>query len=246
MSMNPPVHFNRGVIEPIACVKEGWALVKDRYWVFFGVVALGLLIASFVPMAVLMGPMFCGIYLTYFSHRRNQPVELGTLFRGFDYFGQSLIATLIHIVPLMVVLLPAYILSYAAFFVLLASQGNNPEPSVVFGFIGIAVVFWLLIVLVILFVSVLFSFTYPLIVDRGLSGIDAVKLSSKAALANFWRLLGLLLLQTLLGTVGALFCYVGAFFVLPITFGALAVAYENVFGLAEVTPDLPPPPPTFT
>ena len=243
--MNPPFHFNRGVVEPIACLKEGWALVKDRYWVFFGVTALGILITSFVPMAILMGPMFCGIYLTYFSHRRNQPIELGTLFRGFDYFGQSLIATLFHMLPLMVVLMPAYILTYVAFFVMLASQGNNPEPAVVFGFIGVAAVFWILLLLFILFVSVLFSFTYPLIVDRGLTGTDAVKLSSRAALANFWPLLGLLVLQTLLGAVGMLFCYVGAFFILPITFGALAVAYEKVFGLAEVTPNLPPPPPTF-
>ena len=197
-------------------------------------------------MAILMGPMFCGIYLTYFSHRRNKPIELGTLFRGFDYFGQSLIATLIHIVPLMVVLIPAYLLTYVAFFVMLASQGNNPEPAVVFGFIGVAAVFWILLLLFILFVSVLFNFTYPLIVDRGLTGIDAVKLSLRAALANFWQLLGLFVLQALLGAVGMLFCYVGALFILPISFGALAVAYENVFGLAEVTPNLPPPPPTFT
>ena len=80
-----------------------------------------------------------------------------------------------------------------------------------------------------------------------MSGIDAVKLSAKAALANFWPLLGLLLLNGLIGFAGVLLCYVGIFLALPVTFAAIAVAYEQVFGLGEVQgPILPPPPPTFT
>ena len=64
-------------------------------------------------------------------------------------------------------------------------------------------------------------------------------------MANFWRLLGMLLLTGLLTFVGVLFCYVGAFLVMPISFAAIAMAYEQVFGLGEVQPNLPPPPPTF-
>jgi uncharacterized membrane protein len=81
-----------------------------------------------------------------------------------------------------------------------------------------------------------------------LQGIDAVKLSAKAAFANFWRLLGLSLISGLMGFVGLLFCYVGAFFVMPISYAALAVAYEQVFGIsnAPVGPNVPPPPPVFT
>jgi uncharacterized membrane protein len=75
-----------------------------------------------------------------------------------------------------------------------------------------------------------------------------VKLSIKAGMANFWQLLGMLLLNGLLSLVGVLFCYVGAFLVLPIGFAAIATAYEQVFGLEEggLQPNLPPPPPTFT
>ena len=53
--------------------------------------------------------------------------------------------------------------------------------------------------LLIMLVSVLFTFTYPLIVDRRLRGLDAVRTSAKAALANFWPLLGLLLLTGVTG-----------------------------------------------
>ena len=47
--------------------------------------------------------------------------------------------------------------------------------------------------------SIGFAFAYPLIVDRRLSGVNAVKLSFKAGMANFWRLFGLLMLNGLLG-----------------------------------------------
>jgi uncharacterized membrane protein len=79
-----------------------------------------------------------------------------------------------------------------------------------------------------------------------LSGFDAVKLSFRAALANFWRLLGLSLLSAVLGLGGALLCFVGIVLVYPIAFAAIAIAYEQVFGLGEPVSNLPPPPPTFT
>jgi hypothetical protein len=48
-----------------------------------------------------------------------------------------------------------------------------------------------------------------------------------------------------LGFAGVLLCYVGVFLVIPITLAAVAVAYEQVFGLGEPASNLPPPPPTF-
>jgi uncharacterized membrane protein len=74
-----------------------------------------------------------------------------------------------------------------------------------------------------------------------------VKLSFKAAMANFWRLLAMNLLTGVMATVGMAFCYVGIFLVFPISYGAIASAYEQVFGLAHAREEsnLPPPPPTF-
>jgi len=88
----------------------------------------------------------------------------------------------------------------------------------------------------------------PIIVDRGVPGFDAVKLSFRAGFSNFWRLLGMSLLGGLLSIGGMLLCYVGIILVFPITLSAVAVAYEQVFGLSEpgdLAPNLPPPPPTF-
>ena len=125
------------------------------------------------------------------------------------------------------------------------SQGGEPNPAAFVGFMALFGFFWLFVVLLVIVMGVLFTFAYPLIVDRRLSGLNAVKLSIRAAMANFWRLLGMMLLTSLLNFVGVLFCYVGAFFVIPIGFGAIAAAYEQVFGLGNVQPNLPPPPPSF-
>ncbi len=249
--MNTPadaIEFRRGTVRPMDCLKGGYELVKNQYWLFVGICAVGMIIASVVPLGILMGPMMVGIYLTLFKQRRSQPVEFGDLFKGFDYFGESLVAALLHMVPIFVLLIPTYIIFYISMFAMIASQGGrDPEPGLLLGFLGFWGLIWLLLMVVMILISVAFTFAYPLIADRRLSGIDAVKLSMKAALANFWGLLGLMLISGFLGFLGIMLCYVGWFLLMPITFGAIAVAYEQVFGLNEavVQPDLPPPPPSF-
>jgi hypothetical protein len=238
------IEFRRNVVKPIECLKAGHELVRSQYWLFVGISAVGMIIAGVVPLGILMGPMMCGVYLTLFKQRRGQRIEFGDLFKGFDYFGESLIAALLHIVPVFVVLVPTYIIFYISMFAMMAAGGS--DPSIVLGFFGFWAIVWIVLIAILILLSMVFTFAYPLIVDRRLSGFDAVKLSMKAAMANFWGLLGMMLLSSLMTFVGVLLCYVGAFLVMPITFGAVAVAYEQVFGLSEGTgPDLPPPPPSF-
>ena len=241
------IEFRRNAVEPMECLKAGWNLIKNQYWLFVGITAVGVIIGSVVPLGILMGPMMCGLYLALFQTRRGQPIEFGILFKGFDYFGDSVVATLLHMIPLVVVFVPSYILFYVAFFVMMSQQrGSEPNSGAMLGFFGFFAVFWLVMIVLLILVSVVFTFIYPLIVDRRLSGVEAVKLSIRAAMANFWRLLGLILLTGLMSFVGVLFCYVGAFFVMPISFAAIATAYEQVFGLGEIQPNLPPPPPIFS
>ncbi len=250
MTNNHQIPFQRNAVEPVQCIKAGWNLVKDQYWLFVGMCIVGWLIGSAVPLGILMGPMMCGLYLAFFKKRRGQAIEFGTLFKGFDHFGPSVVATLLHVLPILAVVIPAYVLFYVGFFVTMVAQGGNePNPAAMFAVFGMFGLFWLVIIVILIIVSIGFIFTYPLIVDRrGMQGFDAVKLSFRAAMANFWRLLGLMMLSFLLGLLGVLLCYVGVFLVIPISYAAIATAYEQVFGLSnpnDVRSDLPPPPPTF-
>ena len=144
-----------------------------------------------------------------------------------------MIATLLHMIPIVIVIAPAYILYIVGMFGMMASsQNGEPNPGAMLGFLGVFAVVWLVIMLLMIVLSVVFAFAYPLIVDRRLKGFDAVKLSIRAGFANFWSLLGMLILTGLLTFVGVLFCYVGAFLVMPISFAAIVAAYEQVFGLS--------------
>ncbi len=248
--MTPEIPFKRQAVEPVQCLKNGWELVKDQYWLFVGISAVGFIIGNAVPLGILLGPMMCGQYLTFFKKRRGEPIEFGLLFKGFDFFGPSLVATLLHIVPILAIVIPAYFIFYITMVVSMVAQGNSnePNPGVAFGIMGGFMLFWLVVMVVIIVISIGFTFSYPLIVDRKLQGMDAVKLSFKGAMANFWRLLGLSILSGLLTLAGALLCYVGMFLVFPIAYAAIASAYEQVYGLAapgDINENLPPPPPKF-
>ena len=63
--------FRTGVIKPVECLKDGWALIKDQYWLFFGISLVGILIGGTVPV-VLMGPMMVGIFLCLLQRQRQQ------------------------------------------------------------------------------------------------------------------------------------------------------------------------------
>src|ERR1700752_445517 len=244
----PELVFRHGAVRPGECLSDAWVLVKDQYWLFVGMCAVGLLIASAIPLGILMGPMMCGLYIAFFKRRRGEPIEFGMLFKGFDYFGPSVVATLLHVVPILVVVIPAYILFYVFFLLSAVAQGNDPNPGPMLGVMVMFVIFWIVMFIAITFLSIGFTFVYPLIVDRKLPAFDAVKWSFKAALANFWGLLLLMLLTGVLLGCGMLLCYVGMFLVFPIQYAAIAIVYEKVFGLSDpnqMVSNLPPPPPSF-
>jgi len=248
--MTPEIPYKRKAVDPVECIKAGWELVKPHYWLFVGMCIIGYFIGTAVPLGILMGPMMAGLYLTFFKLRRREPIEFGTLFKGFEFFGPSLVATLLHAIPVVAIVVPTYLLFYVSFFfaAVAQSQSQNPNPL---GVLGVFFTFFLVILVIsvlLVIISIGFVFAYPLIVDRRLNGLDAVKVSFKAGLANFWRLLGLLLLNGVMSMVGVAFCIVGMFLVLPIAYGAIAAAYEQVFGLKdprEFGSNLPPPPPVF-
>jgi hypothetical protein len=218
------------------CLRDAWSLIKDKYWLFLGITAVGILIGSLGPMAILLGPMMCGIYLCMLARLRGEPVSFELLFKGFDYFSQSVIATLIQVLPVMVLVLPVYLIFFFLFMSKMkAAGGRSPrgappiDPSELFPIFIIFFVVLFALVLVASVIGVLFIFSYPLIVDRRLAALDAVKTSVRAVTANLGGMLGLLVLNLLLSFVGVLFCYVGAILTMPIGLAAWAVAYRRVF-----------------
>jgi uncharacterized membrane protein len=230
------IPFNRVSIAPLAYLQESWNRVRDQYWLFLGITAVGLLISGLGPLGILTGPMMCGIYLCYRAKAQGLPVRFDMLFKGFDRFVESFIASLLMMAATLVVLLP---LIFMLVLLLLFSIGGltavrNPPEGAIVGVVLLYIGAFLVVIVISMLVGMLFTFTFPLLVDREIKGVEAVKLSMRAALANFWGLLGLGLVTICLSLVGMCFCYIGAFLVLPITFGVHWITYERVFGLNVV------------
>src|SRR4030095_3417827 len=159
--MSFPLHeteFRRNAVQPVECIKVGWDLVRSQYWLFVGITAIGMIIGSLVPLWLLLGPMMCGIYLALFRTRRGQPIELGTLFKGFDYFGDAVIAALLHMIPILLVILPAYFLYLVGMFGMMATSRNGePDPAALLGFFAVFGAVWLVIMLIMILLSVVFT-----------------------------------------------------------------------------------------
>ena len=236
--------FRVGVIQPVECIKEGWALIKDQYWMFLGLTIVAMLIGGVVPI-VLMGPMMVGLFLCFFEKLARRPFEFGLLFKGFDHFVPGLIVTAIKIIPILVVMLPFYFIMVATMMTTMPRDHATPEDMSRFvtSLFGIEMIFVVIVMVVSICIEIFFMFAYPLIADRKLSGLDAVKLSFKAGKANFGGVLGLLVLNALLGILGVFLCFVGVYLYLPIAFAAQAVAYRRVFPELTQTFASPPPPP---
>jgi uncharacterized membrane protein len=131
---------------------------------------------------------------------------------------------------------------FFAFAYTVVPNTRGDAPPVIF---WVALVFFMFVVgIVSLIIHTLFLFSYPLVVDRKLSGVDAIKTSYRAALKNLGGILGLILLMFGLTILGVLACYVGVFFLLPVSFATYAAAYRRVFpDIGTLNPASPPPPP---
>ena len=238
-----PMEFRRGAVAPMECLKEGWATIKDQYWLFLGICVVGMLVGSAFAI-VLMGPMMCGIFLSYLQHMRGERVTFEGLFKGFDYFGQSIIATLIQAIPALLIIVPIYLVMVVGMVTALSSSPGHEgqEAFMSMLFVGMGVMFAAIILFSII-AGIFFMFTFPLIVDRRLSGLQAVKTSVRAGLGNFSGVLGLTLLNALLSFGATFLCYIPGLLVLPITLAAQAIAYRRVFPDIGPVNMAPPPPP---
>ncbi len=95
--------------------------------------------------------------------------------------------------------------------------------------------------------------TFPLIVDRRLDFWPAMQLSRKLVTKHWWKFLGFLVVLGLINMAGLLACGFGLFITFPLTFAALAYAYDDIIGAVKspagassatpaVAPSAPPMP----
>lgn len=227
--------FRKGVIQPVECFKEGWEIIKNDYWLFFAISLVGMLIGG-VSMYILVGAMMCGIYYCFLQKIDGKPVSFDTLWAGFNYIMPSLIVTVFIVVPMFVLLGIIY-----APMIMAAVMGSKLSPDELLQLFLGAFVVDVIVALVMTCFHTLLLFSFALIVDRKLGGIDSMLTSAKAVWNNLSGVAGLIGVGILLTIPTILTCGIGAYFLLPIMLAGYSVAYRKMFPSMERNYNPPPP-----
>lgn len=230
--------FRTGVISPVECVKEGFELIKKDYWLLFAILIVGAMIGGFT-MYILGGAMFCGIFYAYIKAIDGKPVVFDDLWKGMNYFGPGLVVVLFMIVPMFVYYIFAYFTLIAALF----GGAQAGEAGMVGALVVVGIIDLIVLIALVCFHTLL-MFALPLIVDRNLGAMDAIKTSARAVWANMSGVAGLFVVNFALGFVGYLALCIGIYFVIPIMIAGNVVAYRRVFPSLEMRPNAYPPPPS--
>ena len=188
-------------------IEQGFNLYKEN----FGILVLASLIAvivSSITVGILAGPMAAGVLLIVFQlyDRKESQPEVGTLFRGFDFFLNSFLFFVVWGIAVFVVSL----------------------------ILGLVPCIGQLASLFVVFVAhALLMFGLFLIVDRNMEFWPASVASFNMVKRNFWSFLGFSIVSNLIGGIGAVACGIGVVFTLPIQVCILTVAYREIFNGEE-------------
>ena len=227
------IGYRKVDIRPIDRLKEAGGLMGDQYWLFVGIVLVGAIIGGLVPV-ILLGPMMCGIFKCYLDRAYGRQTNFESLFKGFDYFLESLIVSVVLTVAVAVVILPLGCL----FGGLLAVLGGNGEGSaaVVVMMLLLMFVIFFVFILVMMVMNLVFHFAFLLIVDQGAKAMPAIKASFGATMANIGGLFGFAIAATALCLLAMLCCYFPVYLALPYVLGATTLIYRDIFSVKPASP----------
>ena len=183
-------------------IQQGWELYKANIgaWIVASLLAI---VISVATLGILSGPMMAGLaWMALVLVDRKEPkLQMGDVFKGFDYFLQSFLFYLVWGVIMLAISVISLIPCIGALVVIVVSIAL--ETALMFGMF--------------------------LIVDKKMEFWPASMLSLNVVKPNFFPFLGLLVVAMLIGQVGMIACGIGVIVTMPIAVCILAVAYRNVF-----------------
>ena len=238
-----------GQIDVSSCLTRSWTLYRSEFGLIFFttlVVTLASAAASGFPYIgpfigfALNGVLYGGLYSFYLKLIRGQKAELPDAFDGFRIALWPLV--LASIVTSVLMTAAMFIAALPIIFTIVPvahKYGKDPTmaPDILLAALGTGTVLNLIFcVLVALSLYLFWIFTFPLIIDKRMDFWPAMETSRKAVLSNLRGMVGLLFSGILLIILGVFACCIGVFFTLPIFCGAVAYAYEDLFGNSVTVP----------
>jgi hypothetical protein len=198
-------------------------------------------IALQAGIALILAPLFGGLYYIFIQRIRGLPAGVGDVFIGFQkMFSQLFLGNFVVSFFIGLCMVPFNIVQLAKVEPILDKLRNTPTPADLQNIMPQlwTAIFSTLPVLIICMIPVTYLtvnwlFTLPLIVDKQMKFWPAMKTSWKKVHRHWWLLLGLVVIVGLLNIAGVCACCVGLLFTAPIGTAALMFAYETIFGESQ-------------
>lgn len=228
-------------------LSEGWALVSKHwgYYILAGIITVCIgAAAGIIPFVgslannLILSPCFMAsaVFITWRISKGTAWTDFGDMFKGFNYLAQIMLSSLIQFV-VMVALMVLFLFNFIPQIIDLISisqgQGmytNRDEIELlVREFLNAKTILLLLgLMIAFLVVGVIWAFKTHFIVIYKMEAWPAMELSRKISTANFFQLIGLILLLGIIIIISALPCGIGLLFSLPLSIGALYSAFAQI------------------
>ena len=204
-------------------ISGGIQMVKDNLGMFVGYTLLMFVISSVAGMmpfgSIAVGaPLSAGFFIA--ANRLNQgyEIELGDFFKGFEYFGQLVVYSLLMLLAFAALAIPAGVF-IGSMFILDFDSEVAILFSLVFGFAS---------AIAITYFAVSFMWAPHLIVFGNKKAFESLDLSRRIIRNDFWNFIGMGILLGLMNIAGAMFFGIGLLFTIPASACALYLAFEDV------------------
>jgi hypothetical protein len=214
------------LISPTYCLGRAWALLRENLVLLAGATAVNILcqvVVGVIPgLGMLVGPLIQGpligsLYWMNLRAVRGQTPAFGDAFSGFNQFVQLMMAGVVTTLLTTAMFVPAIV------FLHLGKQGGNDTLTAIGGGLG------LLALPFAVYFAISWLMTYPLVMDRKYDFWTAMHVSRAVSHKCWGSLFALFVLLVVVQFLGLLALCVGIFVTLPLFYGALAYAYEDVF-----------------
>ncbi len=221
-------------IDVFDCLARSFELWKANFLALVGITllivavqtALGLIpLVGFLSGFFLNGVFYGGLYYYYLGKVRGEPREVSDAFAGFSKaLVPLMLATLLSTGLILLVMVPFF----APLLITLVKSGLT-HTSTMPAFSPVMAAGICAGGLVAVYLSVSWAFTFMLVIDRGLGPWTAMEVSRRVVAQQWFRVFFVLLLGAILGMLGLIGFIIGVIFTLPLMFGAMIFAYEDLF-----------------
>jgi hypothetical protein len=176
---------------------------------------------------VIGGPLLGGMYSAFLKAQRQQRVEpMRDVFSGFSgRFWQLFLGYFIPALFVRLCLIPSFVIFLITLMPIIASHPQEPPITAV---VPLAVSI-LLTLPIVIWLSVNWQFTLPLIIDKRLDFWTAMKTSWRQVSRHWWTVFGLSVVIGLINVAGMMLCCIGLLFSAPVGISAFMQAYDTLF-----------------